>query len=409
MEKRKGELGLDKTFLDLKRLSRFREAVNKTEIFYHSSEEKHNWNLICAVMDRLGSAAEFLNRSDIKTEEDLICFFVFTDIIYSCITELFKTLHLDYKLKDDSSCFNKTDLEGSAVSDDLFMKYIRSLSYAHSLGAREGRKFIKKGETQYSPWVICNYPFEKGVVGVRLYSSVTGDSWDGLRDILFSLSDLRKYVKMRFDQISLARIEIEKRVQRQKEAWGKRKINREGTTTDVLNDISLVLKERYEDGPCLLLDDAIDVFSIRSSDPRNDRVIEKYRRYIASTIPQVCDMVDAVNEDALNDCEFCKAVTPDIPEIYNGIGYQLEKIYSYLTDDEAHGQKFRKEMLESGPQTDSDLAWGFVQLSHFKERFSDKYVQIDYSMPYPEIRLLVKVAIFLYNCEKKKTNEDVPN
>ena len=61
-------------FLDIKICDRFREVINKTDIFIYDEDYSHNYNLICAIMDRVENSVEYLNKnSETPRECEELC------------------------------------------------------------------------------------------------------------------------------------------------------------------------------------------------------------------------------------------------------------------------------------------------------------------------------------------------
>ena len=83
----------------------FREVLNSSNIFCYEIEYKKNWNLFCAMMDRIDSCVDYINGFDVsrfQTEESLINFVTYCSIIFESIIQLFinvPELKLFYKQK----------------------------------------------------------------------------------------------------------------------------------------------------------------------------------------------------------------------------------------------------------------------------------------------------------------------
>ena len=81
-------------FLDPELAKSFRKVINSSPIFLEADEQKHRYNLICTVMDRLDSAVLFLNAHEEppKTEEDLVCFLVYSCIARDAVYKLYQSI-----------------------------------------------------------------------------------------------------------------------------------------------------------------------------------------------------------------------------------------------------------------------------------------------------------------------------
>lgn len=162
-----------KQYLDKNIIANFRNMLNSSPIFYTEEEYKNNWNFICAMMDRVDSAVNYINSFNIshfETEESLINFLTYCCILKDSIIGLFfsiKSLNEFYKtnikeqskyFKDDFNKFmnlyNSNSTE-KTCSDDKFFDFIRSISFAHPLDTSRA-KFIKPHDKLFSPFVLVN-------------------------------------------------------------------------------------------------------------------------------------------------------------------------------------------------------------------------------------------------------------
>lgn len=71
---------------------KLREVINSDNLFWKDSEQKENWNLICAVMDRLDSSIEYINsHSDYSNNNNDVILFLF-------IVVLLKMQYIKYQI-----------------------------------------------------------------------------------------------------------------------------------------------------------------------------------------------------------------------------------------------------------------------------------------------------------------------
>ena len=135
-----------KLLLDNDLNNKLREAVNSDDLFWKDPVQKENWNLICAVMDRLDTSIDYINsHSDYsKNENDIILFFVHVSIIKDAIYQVSNSLKIDcsnkenifYKYAKDYAIFKNIEeyenyKNSKNVADDQFYEYLRSLVFAH--------------------------------------------------------------------------------------------------------------------------------------------------------------------------------------------------------------------------------------------------------------------------------------
>ena len=162
-----------KPFLDESKINRFRELINSSPIFYRDEKHANNWNLICAFMDRIDDSIKSLTAHDFLAEDtrstdNLILFIVHTDIIVESINKLFDKLGIDNPLKDKSDIFNQ--LGDGRGTDNKFFKHLRALSFAHSIETAHASPYVKKGETQYSPYIMNHSLFQENHITISVYS-----------------------------------------------------------------------------------------------------------------------------------------------------------------------------------------------------------------------------------------------
>ena len=82
---------------------KLREVVNSDDFFWKDTNQKENWHLICAAMDRLDSSVGYINNhSNYSADEnDIILFFVHCSIIKDAISQVSKALKIDCSNKEN--------------------------------------------------------------------------------------------------------------------------------------------------------------------------------------------------------------------------------------------------------------------------------------------------------------------
>ncbi|MFT9057616.1 MAG: hypothetical protein ABF449_13610, partial [Ethanoligenens sp.] len=155
-------------FLDTSLCKEFRKAINESPIWSHEECYKEHYNLFCAVMDRIDSCTDYLNRhSDTPgTETDFLVFLMFGCMVLDAVKQVLGQLGLPYEFiaQDKASSYQYfkeycTDYplelkDELCPTDDKFFEYFRSITFAHPFETNRP-KFFQKGEIQYSPWVIA--------------------------------------------------------------------------------------------------------------------------------------------------------------------------------------------------------------------------------------------------------------
>ena len=374
----------------------FREAINSSPIFGYDPKYMARYHLSCAVMDRLDTCIEKLNTYGEypDSEEDFLVFMMFAAMATDAVKEILAQLGIHkkkdpiYNSDEDYKYFREAYLnspiynpDADIPTDEEFFQHFRSLSFAHPAETSR-QKFLQKNETQYSPWVIVNRNIMRlrgyaDEVGVRIYTSLKED----ILDLRISFATLKEYVRSRYVRISLATEWVYEQIEAIKTEWQKYKINRAQSAIDVLREIDQILEERFERTDSVK--EAIRYLECDLTDEANRSAVEEYRHAIVEQIPALCDAVDDLNHELVE--ELCYELCKRPREMHQMAGYQLEKIFCNL-----------------GDYSSSDVLFGLRQAQYFSEGFAKKWVKIDVnSMSHTEIQLLVRTACYLERREQQ--------
>ena len=391
----------ENAFLNVDTLNSFRKVINSSPIFSSHEKYKHRFNLICVFMDRIDSAIRYLNaHADLpKTEEDFITFLVFAAILRDGINKLYENIYhekppyvAEKKYFSNAMYYNKpyftTD---TCPTDDNFFEYLRAMAFAHpyEVSARgDTRPFITNGDIHYCPWVIIHsslsaFQSMKDVVGIRVYSKKDEDS---ITDITISFSALKEYIKSRYSTVAELTDWAKNGISEQEEKWKQIRINRNQKSIDILREITLVLRERFSNTSTI--ETIIQFLECPLTVQQNYENTMKFREAIINDIPAVCDCVDNLDYDGIEQVLAHLFESP--PIMHKMANYQLEKIFTYLDQ--------RSDPIDP----ESNEYWGLLQAYEFSQEFAKKWVIIDVDhMSYDEIKLLVCVACFMENQEQK--------
>lgn len=389
-------------FLDGNIVRDFREAINSSRIFNNSNKHKHRYNLICAVMDRIDSSIKYLNEHSYhpQTEEDFVCFLVYSCILKDAIYKLYENVfHETPPLRSEKKYFTNAAHYFAPVfnndtcpSDDVFFEYLRSVCFAHPFetGYRQ-RPFLEVGEKQCSPWVIVKSLFSNfdtnDVVGVRIYSNVQERD---MYDIQISFNSIKKYIQSRYSCLIELTEWAKREVVDQNEYWKLTKVSKSEDPIETISSIKEVLHSRFEE--TYSLDIAEKYLKCELTCESNIGNVSKFRDAIVSVLPSVCDCVDKLDYEKMEDILGILYIRPK--NMHEYAHYQLEKIFSYLDK--------RSEHIE----LESNEAWGLIQAHEFSQEFAKKWVKIDVkTMSYDEIHLLVSTACYLESKEQEKNNK----
>ncbi len=249
-------------FLNPKLCTNLRDAINSSTVFLYDPKYLAQYNLSCAVMDRLDTCISKLEQyGDYpESEEELLSFMMFSCMVVDAVQEIIMELtgckredllsgtNEDYKFFGD--IYKKSEIYNPNVEmpvDDKFFEYLRSLMFAHPFETSRA-KFLKPKEKQYSPWVIVNNAISgllgaKDLVGVRIYSNQS----ENIIDLHFPFSTLKSYIASRYERIQKATEWVKEQIRITEENWKKVKVNRFQDAIDVFKEIKGILISRYED------------------------------------------------------------------------------------------------------------------------------------------------------------------
>jgi hypothetical protein len=275
--------------------------------------------------------------------------------------------------------------EEECPTDEDFFKYFRSLTFAHPYDTHYNTTFRKIFGIQVSPWVIANkntlFDYQcSEPIGVRLYSTRKTEDGD-THDIIISFSALKGFLVEKYNELSTVTGWIINDSKVTIENWKKEKVNRNQSPSDILRDIYRIQSLRHES-----LDDIwtlIEYMDITITNDDNKFVVNEYRTYLESLIPDLCDQVDSYDMEGVCDLEN-KALVFKPSGMHKMANYQLEKIYTAL--NERH----------SPARYGSNEEWALKQVENFSREFAYKWVTIDTrKIDYIEIKLLVTVSLFM--------------
>ena len=411
-----------KQYLDKNIIANFRNMLNSSPIFYAEEEYKNNWNFICAMMDRVDSAVNYINSFNIshfETEESLINFLTYCCILKDSIIGLFssiKSLNEFYKtnikeqskyFKDDFNKFmnlyNSNSTE-KTCSDDKFFDFIRSISFAHPLDTSRA-KFIKPHDKLFSPFVLVNNLFHdkiKNPIGIAIYSLMD----DKTIHFWFSANNIIDYVCNKYKLFDNATNWFAEQIEKYSNKWSKTKVNRKLSSIDLLNNIKEILNERHCDS--FYIDKTIQLLNCNVFDNSNICNVTKYKKALLKTLPKLCDWIDSLQNENLYPAEFFQLLDPEPSILYPHAHYELSKIFSYLNNEIIDYKTYinnRNIYLKSNYNVDvSNFEWGLIQAELFFKTLGKNYINFDMSNinSATEIKLLTKVALFM---EMQKQNK----
>ena len=383
-------------FINPKLCDSLRKEITDSLALSKDESLRNGYNLLCAAMDRIDTSAKYLNTHSTfpATEEDFICFLVFSCMIVEGVKKLLERLvnkrpsHTEEKRYFKQYCMGSPMYctEEECPTDDKFFEYLRSLAFAHPYETSHNKILKEKFGCQVSPWVVVNKYSEalygyKEPIGVKIYTEKKGDDGSDYCFVMFSFLDLKQYIVSRYEELADVIEWVKKYTLNVEESWKKNRINRNQSDVDILREIKRIEETRFRD--TYEFDEIIDYMECPVSDDINIKPVMLYRSYLSSRICELCDAVDALDYEK-EDSILYDMVRFRLENMHQGFHYQMEKIFTYLNDD---GEK-----LANG----SNEQWGLMQAVDFYEQFGKKWVYMrPLEMCYTEIHLLVVTACYL--------------
>lgn len=388
--------------LDNKLVEKLREIVTNEDLFCKDPIRKESWSLITATMDRLDSSVDYINNHQVysKDKNNIILFMVHCSIIKDAIYQISNYLKIDYsndenifyKYAKDFNYFNNIDDyiiygDNKNHGDDKFFEYIRSLLFAHPAETTWSIPNRIEGEIQYSPYIISeNFNFHndyKNTFGIEIYSNKRDISY-----LYIGFDDLKNYIMFKYNKIEKIIDKYNSIVKDFKDEKKLHKVNRNQNEIEILKDIVQILDERYLEH--YNIDRLIDYLDCDLTVEKNKKNVEIFRTKIKKIIPKLCDAIDNYKCDEIYS--LCYNLLYLTPKGHQLMHYQLEKIFSYLNDDD---------------YLNDDVDWGLKQAENFSKEFAKTWVIIKpYDMSFKEIKLLTRVACYMeymtQNCKKSE-------
>ena len=391
------------SFLDENIHKELRSVVNSSKIFYWDERFRQNNNLICAVLDRIQCAVEFLNAVGKypKNETVFISFMVYSCMIVDGVKLLNENMcHQSIRNSEAKYFLDVQKLkwlnikEDDYLCDDDMFEWFRSLTFAHPFNTN--RKFKEYFGDQVSPWVFTNKGFSnvfygiEDAVGAKVYIQKPLEDGVDTFSFVISFKKLKDYVNSRYLLLNSVIQWMKDETYKVEEGWKSKKVDRTLSPEDTIVQIHEFCKERFLRNPGVSQLYYYLICPVTNSN--NNESVNKYRNAIIAKIPDLCDAVDELDENKIHKVinDLTKAPRKMHIEGY----YQMEKIYLYLDE----------QFEYTKPIAGSNEEWGRIQAGEFAKKFAKKWVTIDNnSMCNSEIKLLVATACYLEK-QKKPTN-----
>lgn len=381
--------------VDMDLCRRLRDLVNSNNMFWQDDVEKRYYNHLCALMDRIDDSMAYIvsHNSQPQTNNEFILFLVHTSIISESIKKFMLMLDLDYDqcVRDMPSYLSAVCSQEpfntirDRISDDSIFEYIRSISFVHPLDTNRAYLVRQIQESHCSPFILLNRSLcHEGCVAVHVYSDK--------QNMPFSLQipfvDLQGYVYSRYSLLRYIHEELKKHIDTKESLWKKRKINRDLSPELILEDIKAVLHERYQSA--YDIDELVDLLTCTYTRPENEEYVKQVQKELIQRLPAICDAIDNMDTEAAY--QTYKDILYSRPaKMHDGAGYELEKIFCYLTDDTQY----------------IDQIFGKSMAALFSKGFASKWVVMDIdNMSFKEIRMLTRIACFMEKQDQDRKKKD---
>lgn len=380
--------------IDEKVYQEFRKALNATNVFGCENEYVELYNLGYALLDRMEKCVGYINAHTMipNSEEEFLLLMMYGSMVVDAVKLVLHLLEVEHPYTRDSQTtysyfadvceeHNLILPDGKIPTDDKVWEYIRSLSFAHPFETSRA-KFLKKGETQYSPAII---PYAEPqlwqtnaepTVDVMIYST----AFPEIKHLNIPYDRIIGYIGSRYQLLSLGTDKIKQIIEEKKQEWAKQKVQVSTNPLDTLKSAAAIMESRHEE---TALGELVLLLEVQSTFEENRLQIRAYQSKIESAIPQIVMFVELLDTDGLNNYleQMLRVTKPK----YGGADYQIKKIFSGLNQyADEHEQKF-----------------GIRQADAFYKSCGYKWVKIDVAqMGNEEIKLLVRIA-----CEQEAQNK----
>jgi len=356
--------------IDITLIKNFRDKVNSNSYFilhkYRNNNGKNHWNLICACMDWINVAIDYLGNNQFDADNiNIMSMQVYTyissiDIIWQSIQQLHRAL-----IDANSIPFNgqKVIFKNNNIckDDNDYFKHIRAVFGAHSVN------IVDKNGKWFASWPTTGI-YDEYDFAVMLYSS-EADS----EDIVFGFkfSELEDFSQSRYEYLNT----LAKSINNQYKQFVKEKtVQKIKTSSNILEQLEVLRsasKDRLDnDYYKYIIDELIIIFEAENSLIENKEVVESYRNELSNVISELLYNLQTMKFEELKTNDIINQHHP------RKIHYSLSKIFECL-----NGSRY-------------DLMFGYY-IKEISEFLKD-YVIIEEQMHDKEIYMLIKAGLYNY-------------
>ena len=400
--------------------------LSRTRVFSLDKDLKRQYHLVCVMNDRISDAIAYLNQHNKcapQTLEEYYAFMVFADNLYEGVKlayeemvassthqtwhELCDAIRPRYFAiaKGVSNELLRLS-QGERLPDNMFFRYLRSVSFAHPFRTTDF-KFInkrgkmpkneKEGDIHYCPLVKVGDDVGFTPLGWDRNDTIEFVAYTDKRHkfVIFHVSytAILGFLKSRYELLHLVVEHINGVLEAIYAKWRKRKIGRNHSPAQILTNLIMRLH-----GRCMRSDEIDEMVRFLSAEvnkryPKNVRNVALFKRAIIDAIPRFCDCFDAQDDEGFYSAAK-RILNPDLPSY---TGSRTTRKYQMVIN---HRDRIIT-CLNERTFNRGDLHWGVVKL---KQSFVSKWVTLNEKvMSVQEIWLLVCAAWYLENqdCVKR--------
>lgn len=364
--KESGEKMIDKRIFN-----DFRNKVNSDSYYtlsaYHNKNGKNQWNCICACMDWIFVAMDYLSSHEFQTQNiNVMSMQAYTyissiDIVWQSIQQLHRVIVDENTLpfKGESLIFKDNAI---CKDDNEYFKHIRAVFGAHpvNLNDKNGKWFASWPTTG----IYTQYDF-----AVSLYSANSSEE-----SIVFGfrLKELNDYLKSRYNYLSTLTDALDKQYKEFCSNLASELIPTANTPLEQLKILEAECTQRLDnDYYKYMIEDLKILFEADCSLECNRIIVTEYRSNLLELIQELKKSLQHMNFGDLKHDVLLDITYPQ--EIH----YHLSKIYEYLRGSGCDFM-FDHYVREIG-------------------KFLQNHVTINSEMDRKELFLLIKTGLFNYS------------
>jgi hypothetical protein len=320
--------------IDSELIHKFRDKVNEEEFFrvkFRNIDNKNHWNIICSAMDWISIAAVGLPSISLEPKGsgydhletlNLMQYIITIDILAESIIQLYRVLDSKqpYPLIDDNEIFKHDKL-----SDDKYFKHVRAVFSTHpvNLDSLDGIK-TGNGERFFASWV-ASVRFSGFDYVVSLYSNKPEK--DDQYSLGLNIKDIYLYAEKRYNLLKSLIHKVEAYNEQHIKYYKEQSI---AVESDLLKKLYILLEENNKRfGELHAYSSSIN-YMIKISNINVDSyhfgkhftsLFNDYKKNILLGIPKINEGLQTMSRNIYS-----------VP--FRGIGYEFEKILSFINDSE---------------------------------------------------------------------------